>query len=65
MHLDLIDQQVWIQNNSTEIHINRKLITRGISSQDIVLGFRFPRVRKKLASILSAEWANCYFFLLD
>lgn len=55
MHLDLIDQQVWIQNNSTEIHINRKLITRGISSQDIVLGFRFPRVRKKLASILSAE----------
>ena len=52
IHLDLIDGKVWIQNNSTEIYVNRELIKRGISEEDIVLGFRSPSVRKKLASIL-------------
>ena len=52
IHLDLIDDKVWIQNNSTEIYVNRELIKRGISEEDIVLGFRSPSVRKKLASIL-------------
>ena len=52
VHLDLIDGKVWIQNNSTEIYVNRELEKRGISEEDIVLGFRSPSVREKLASIL-------------
>lgn len=52
MQLDLIDNQVWIQNNSTEIYVDRELIARGIDAKDVVLGFRSPSVRKKIASIL-------------
>ncbi|MEM6610796.1 MAG: element excision factor XisI family protein [Cyanobacteria bacterium P01_C01_bin.72] len=52
MQLDLMDRQVWIQNNSTEVHVDRELIARGIDPQDVVLGFRSPSVRKKIASIL-------------
>ena len=46
-------EQVWIQNNSTEIFIDRELIKRGIEAKDIVLGFRSPSIREKLASIRS------------
>ena len=52
MQLDLIDEQVWIQNNSTEVYVDRELVKRGIDPQDVVLGFRSPNVRKKIASIL-------------
>lgn len=52
IQLDLIDGKVWIQNNSTEVYVDRKLIERGIDTKDIVLGFRSPSVREKLASIL-------------
>jgi hypothetical protein len=52
MQLDLIDNQVWIQNNSTEVYVDRELIKRGIDPIDIVLGFRSPSVREKLASVL-------------
>ena len=55
MHFDLIDGKVWIQNNSTEIYVDRELIKRGIDPQDIVLGFRSPSVRKKLASVLADD----------
>ena len=52
MQLDIIDGQIWIQQNSTEIYIDRELIQRGVESQDIILGFRSPSVRKHLASLL-------------
>ena len=55
MHLDLIDDKVWIQNNSTEIYIDRELLKRGIAPQDIVLGFRSPSIRDKIASVLFNE----------
>ena len=55
MQLDLIDNQVWIQNNSTEIYVDRELVERGIDPQDIVLGFRSPSVREKIASILQNQ----------
>ncbi|PIG93859.1 XisI protein [Gloeocapsopsis sp. IPPAS B-1203] len=51
MHLDLIDGKVWIQHNSTEIFIDRELIELGIAPQDIVLGFRSPSVRERLAAL--------------
>ncbi|MEL6494372.1 MAG: XisI protein [Cyanobacteria bacterium J06623_7] len=53
MHLDLIDDKVWIQHNSTEIYIDRELIKLGIDAQDIVLGFRSPSIRDKLTSVLA------------
>lgn len=55
MQLDLIDNQVWIQNNSTEIYVDRELIARGVEPKDVVLGFRSPSVRKKIASILQNQ----------
>lgn len=50
MQLDIIEGQVWIQHNSTEIYIDRELIARGVFPQDIVLGFRSPSIRKILAA---------------
>jgi XisI protein len=50
MQLDIIEGQIWIQHNSTEIYIDRELIQRGVSPKDIILGFRSPSIRKLLAS---------------
>lgn len=52
MQLDIIDGKVWIQNNSTEILVDRELIDRGIDPKDIVWGFRSPSIREKLTSAL-------------
>jgi hypothetical protein len=50
MQLDIIEGQIWIQHNSTEIYIDRKLIQRGVASKDIIFGFRSPSIRKLLAA---------------
>jgi hypothetical protein len=50
IQLDIIENQIWIQQNNTEIYVNRELIQRGVSPQDIILGFRSPSVRKLLAA---------------
>ncbi|MDX2254008.1 MAG: XisI protein, partial [Pseudanabaenaceae cyanobacterium bins.39] len=50
MQVDVIDGQVWLQHNSTEIYVDRELIQRGIAPQDIIFGFRSPSVRKLLAA---------------
>ncbi|MBD2089649.1 XisI protein [Microcoleus sp. FACHB-1515] len=52
MQLDIIDGKVWLQHNSTEIVIDRELIQRGISRKDIILGFRSPSIRERLAATL-------------
>jgi len=52
MQLDIIEGQIWIQHNSTEIYIDRELLQRGISQKDIILGFRSPSIRQKLADAL-------------
>lgn len=54
IQLDLIDGKVWIQNNSTEVFVDRELIKRDIDAKDIVLGFRSPSIREKLTS----AWQN-------
>lgn len=50
MQLDIIEGQVWIQHNSTEIYLDRELINRGVSPKDIIFGFRSPSVRELLAA---------------
>jgi len=49
--LDIINGQVWIQHNSTEVYIDRELIHRGVLPQDIILGFRSPSIRKLLVGV--------------
>lgn len=40
MHLDIINNKIWIQHDGTEIGIAKELVALGISKQDIVLGFQ-------------------------
>lgn len=49
IQLDLIEGKVWIQHNSTEVDLYQELIQQGVEAKDIVLGFRSPAVRQKLA----------------
>jgi hypothetical protein len=49
IQLDIIDGQIWIQVNNTEIYVDRELIERGVDRQDIIFGFRSPNIRKLLA----------------
>ncbi len=52
MQLDVIDGKIWIQQNSTEVDIYQELVNQGVPKQDIVLGFRSPSVRQRLAEVL-------------
>lgn len=45
VHIDLIDDKVWIQRDNTEAGIARELVAAGIPKDRIVLGFRPPEVR--------------------
>jgi XisI protein len=50
IQLDIIEHKIWIQINNTEIYLDRELIECGVDSQDIILGFRSPNIRKLLAA---------------
>lgn len=53
IQLDIIDGQIWIQQNNTEIYVDRELIAQGVTPQDIIFGFRSPSIRKLLATAKS------------
>ena len=46
IHLSLVKDKIWIQYDDTEEGIVTDLIDAGISKNDIVLGFRHPKVRQ-------------------
>ena len=46
IHIDIIDNKIWIQRNMTEIDLGRELTERGISKSDIVIGFLSPKMRE-------------------
>lgn len=46
IHIDIIDNKVWLQHNATEIRVAEELVAAGIPRQAIVLGFHPPRVRQ-------------------
>jgi XisI protein len=50
MQLDIIENQIWIQQNNTEIYVDRELIQLGVLPKDIILGFRSPSIRQLLAA---------------
>jgi hypothetical protein len=45
IHLDIKDEKVWIQRNTTDILIAEELVEMGISKQDIILGLQPPYKR--------------------
>lgn len=47
LHIDIIDQKLWIQQDGTEEGIADELVTLGIPKQQIVLGFK-PSDRRKV-----------------
>lgn len=46
IHLDLVDNKIWIQYDDTEEGVATDLMEAGVSKEDIILGFRHPKVRQ-------------------
>jgi hypothetical protein len=46
IHITLIDDKVWVQYDDTEEGVATDLVEAGISKDDIVLGFRHPKIRQ-------------------
>ena len=46
IHINLIDGKIWIQYDDTEEGVATDLLAAGIPKEDIVLGFRHPKVRQ-------------------
>jgi XisI protein len=45
-HFDLKpDGKVWIQANNTDVDIAEELVAKGVSKEDIVVGFQYPAYR--------------------
>jgi len=44
-HFDIKDGKVWFQRNITERDVLDVLMEKGIPKEDIVLGFRAPKIR--------------------
>ena len=46
MHLDICDGKIWVQENRTNIEIDRDLMRAGVSADHIVLGLLPPEARQ-------------------
>ncbi|CDM92344.1 MAG: XisI protein [Limnospira sp. PMC 1291.21] len=46
LHVEIIDDRVWIQWDQTEDGIADELVQAGIPKEDIILGFHEPEVRQ-------------------
>lgn len=46
LHVDIIDEQIWIQYDGTETGIANDLVALGVPKEDIVLAFHAPYKRK-------------------
>jgi len=45
IHIEIINDKVWVQCDNTEDGITDELIQAGIPKEDIVLGFHEPEIR--------------------
>lgn len=45
LHLDIKGDKIWLQENSTDYDIVADLVSKGVSSSDIVIGFHPKEVR--------------------
>jgi hypothetical protein len=46
IHLSLIDEKIWIQYDDTEEGVAFELTEAGVPKEDIILGFRHPKIRQ-------------------
>jgi hypothetical protein len=46
LHIDIIDDKIWIQHDGTEEGMAQELVNAGISKDCIVLGFKSMERRK-------------------
>lgn len=46
IHIDIIEDKVWIQRDGTETGIANDLLAKGIPKDHIVIGFHDPEVRR-------------------
>ncbi|NDJ16839.1 XisI protein [Myxacorys almedinensis] len=46
LHLDIKNEKIWLQLNTTEDDITEDLIKLGVPKEDIVLGFHPPQMRQ-------------------
>ncbi len=46
LHLDIKEGKIWIEQNMTEMRVAQELVERGVSKEDIVLGFQVPEMRE-------------------
>jgi len=46
IHINLIGDKIWIQYDDTEEGVATDLLAAGVPKEDIVLGFRHPRIRE-------------------
>jgi hypothetical protein len=46
LHIDIIDENIWIQHDGTSYGIAKDLVEAGIPRESIVLGFKPPHVRQ-------------------
>ncbi|MEZ4734234.1 MAG: XisI protein [Caldilineaceae bacterium] len=45
IHIDIINNKVWIQHDATDVGIANELVARGVPKEDIVLAFHPPYKR--------------------
>jgi hypothetical protein len=45
LHLDIKDNKIWIQRNTTDVRIAEELVEMGVPKADIVLGLQAPYKR--------------------
>lgn len=46
MHLDIKNERIWIQQNTTQVDIATELVEMGVPKQDIVIGFHTPKMHQ-------------------
>ncbi|MEM6701025.1 MAG: XisI protein, partial [Bacteroidota bacterium] len=46
IHLDIINDKIWIQQNNTELDLAEILVEKGVDRSEIVLGFLSPKLRE-------------------
>jgi hypothetical protein len=46
IHLSLIGDKVWVQYDDTEEGVATDLMAAGVPREDLVLGFRHPKIRQ-------------------
>jgi hypothetical protein len=46
MHIDIKDNKIWIQQNTTEVDIANELVEMGLPKHDIIIGFHTAKMRQ-------------------